>query len=80
MIPEIEIHKHVAIRYGYSISDDQFHAHFDLPLKEDRLGFQRSVSMHLSPGPSSSKRHVVATSDIEVLNIARTAIDAYLAE
>ncbi|GLQ45683.1 hypothetical protein GCM10007862_07340 [Dyella lipolytica] len=80
MGPEITEHREVQIRYGYSIRDDLFYAHFDLPTKQQSRGFQRSVQMHMSPGISPGKDKVSASTEQEVLTKARTRIDQYFNE
>ncbi len=78
MGPEIATHRGVEIRYGYSIHDDQVHAHFVLPQKNITPGFQCSVSTHMSPTPSEGKHHVTAHDEAELLKRVRAAIDRYL--
>jgi len=80
LMPEIEKYKGVEIRYGYSISDDQFHAHFNLPAeRQGRPQLQRAVLTRfpeaaLNPG----KNHYQGDTRDEVLEGARAGIDRYL--
>jgi len=77
MGPKTDMHQNIEIRYGYSIGDDMFHAHFMLPSKARKGGFQRSVSMSMSPGLSEGKHHVKASNEADVLKNAHNAIDSY---
>jgi hypothetical protein len=80
MAPLTEMHQGIEIRYGYSITDDLFHAHFDLPAeREGRPALQRAVltrlpEARLRPG----KGHFEGPIEDEVLIAARSAIDRYL--
>lgn len=80
MGPEIAIHRDVQIRYGYSIRDDLFYAHFDLPAKQQSRGFQQSVRMDMSPGISPGKHKVSASIEQDVLAKARVHTDQYFDE
>lgn len=79
MKPKTEKYEGVEIRYGYSISDDLFHAHFNLPAERQvKPQMQRAVltrlpEVVLSPG----KNHYQGDSAEEVLEAARAGIDRY---
>lgn len=81
MTPVTEMHQGIEIRYGYSISDDLFHAHFDLPAEREgqKPGFQRVVLTRLPEATlRPGKGHFEGPIEGEVLNAARAAIDRYL--
>jgi hypothetical protein len=81
MGPEIEIHRDVAIRYGYSIRDDVYYAHFDFPEKPPkRTQFQTHINTHLSPAKTSGKGRVQGQNVEELLRTAKGAIDKHLDE
>jgi hypothetical protein len=80
MAPQTQTHRGIEIRFGYSISDDLFHAHFDLPPAQVRSGFQRSVSTHVSPGTRRGKQHIQASNEGDLLALARSAIDRCMDE
>lgn len=80
MAPMTEMYQGVEIRYGYSIQDDLFHAHFDLPLeREGRPSLQRAVLTRLPEAPlRPGKGHIQGQIEAEVLTAAHAAIDRYL--
>lgn len=79
--PEIKIHRDIAIRYGYSIGDDLFHAHFDLPERDDASkGFQRAVKSDMAPTLKSGKYHHWNVSEEAVLSEVCADIDRYFDE
>jgi hypothetical protein len=80
MGPETVEHREVEIRYGYSIRDDLFYAHFDLPVKQQSRGFQQFVRRDMSPGILPGKQSVSAYSEHELLKEARAKIDRYFDE
>lgn len=81
MEPEIAIHRDVQIRYGYSICDDLFYAHFVLPQKPMRFNpMQTRVQTFMSSTLSPGKNHVTADSEQDVLLKARKEIDDYFGE
>lgn len=77
MAPLTEMCQDIEIRYSYSVSDDMFHAHFTLPPKSLKHGFQRVVRLSMSPEFSDGKHHFKASSEVDVLKRARTAISSY---
>lgn len=77
MEPETETHHGVEIRYGYSVQDDQFHAHFDLPRKDMNVHFQNTVGIYRLPALSEGRQHMSAHKEVDVLKQARAAIDRY---
>jgi hypothetical protein len=79
--PEIKIHRDIAIRYGYSIGDDLFHAHFDLPEKHDvAFGFQRGMQNNMAPTLKPGKYHHWNVSEEALLAGVCTDIDRYFDE
>jgi len=80
MTPLTEMYKDIEIRYGYSISDDLFHAHFDLPPEREGMPGLRSAVLMRFPevrmGPG--KGHFEHPLEADALTVARSAIDRYL--
>jgi len=80
MAPQTQTYRGIEIRYGYSIHDDQVHAHFDLPAdREGKSSFQRAVLTRLPEAPfRPGTGHIQGQIEAEVLTAACTAIDRYL--
>lgn len=80
MPPEIESYEDIEIRHGYAISDDQFHAHFELPASRHVPGDVSAEAHSTTPVARSlpGKMHIHAASESEVLKEARLTIDRFL--
>ncbi|MBB6249170.1 hypothetical protein HDE80_004247 [Rhodanobacter sp. A1T4] len=80
MLPKIEIYEAIEIRYGYSIQDDLYHAHFDLPADRHVQKSLQSESHSTMPVASSmpGKFHIHGPVEGELLDRARTQIDTFL--
>ena len=79
--PEIKIHRHIAIRYGYSIQDDMYHAHFDLPEKDNAShSSQSAIKENAGPILRPGHYHHWNSSEEAVLAGACSDIDLYFDE
>lgn len=78
MFPLKAEHRGIEIRYGYNIATDDWRAHFDLPERQRRTGFQRNVPNDLSTPIAPGKHYVDGRTESEALARATSAIDSYL--
>lgn len=81
MKPLIAEHQGIEIRYGWSVREDIYYAHFDLLTKPMKLNvMQTIVRTSISPGLMAGKNHVEAHTEEAVLQRARSAIASYMDE
>lgn len=80
MLPKLEMYEAIQIRYGYSIQDDLYHAHFELPASRHVLKSLESESHSTKPVASSlpGKVHLHGPVEREMLEQARSQIDTFL--
>lgn len=80
MSPQKEVYENIEIRYGYAISDDQYHAHFELPAERHYLRDVASEAHSKTPVAQSlpGKMHLHAVVESDLLQEARQIIDRFL--
>ena len=80
MTPKIDMYEAIEIRYGYSIQDDLYHAHFELPAGRHVQNSLENESHSSMPVASSmpGKVHIHGPAERELLEQARSQIDTFL--
>ena len=79
MSTQTTTYRDIEILYGCDIVTAIFHAHFQLPEGEHRVGgFQRVVRRDMSPRPQPGKNHVQGDTEEQVLACVQATIDRYL--
>lgn len=75
-----EMYQDIEIRYGYAITDDRFHAHFELPAERHCLKSAASEARSTTPVAQSlpGKMHIHSLEEGELLDEARLTIDRFL--
>jgi len=82
MNPKTYIHRDIEIRYGYDIREDGYRANFTLPAERQApVKLQRVVTTGLQQAiHPAGLGHVLGSSEAEVLERAKAAIDRFLGE
>ena len=80
MSPKTQRYEDIEIRYGYAITDDQYHAHFELPADRHVPGDVSNEAHSTTPVARSlpGKMHIHAPTQSDVLDEARRTIDRFL--